>query len=87
MKKYWFYFGMGTQDGQIVHKNGIVGSNCDFCPIIDIENSVMLENNVIDFHVVNFQEVPEAMFLEFKRGLKERMASEVSKEEFEEITD
>jgi hypothetical protein len=37
--------------------------------------------------VVNFQEVPEAMFLEFKRGLKERMSSEVSEEEFEEIKD
>ena len=47
----------------------------------------MLENNVEDFHVVNFQEVPEAMFLEFKRGLKERMSSEVSEEEFEEIKD
>lgn len=87
MNKYWFYFGMGIKEGQIVHKNGIVGSDTEFCPIIDIENSVMLENNVEDFHVVNFQEVPEAMFLEFKRGLKERMSSEVSEEEFEEIKD
>ena len=38
MKKYWFYFGMGVKEGQIVHKNGIVGSDTEFCPIIDIEN-------------------------------------------------
>lgn len=69
-KKYWFYFGMGTKRSQVVHKNGIVGGEVEFFPIIDIENSVMEEDQVADFHVVNFFEVPEAMFLEYKEELK-----------------
>jgi hypothetical protein len=69
-KHYWFYFGMGTKRGQIVHKNGIVGADCDFCPIVDIENSVMEEDQVPDFHVVNFQEVPYGMFQQFTEDLK-----------------
>ena len=69
-KKYWFYFGMGTKRSQVVHKNGIVGGDVEFFPIIDIENSVMEEDQVADFHVVNFFEVPEAMFLEYKEELK-----------------
>jgi len=69
-KKYWYYFGMGTKRSQVVHKNGIVGAECEFCPIIDIENSVMEEDQVADFHVVFFTEVPEGMFLQFKEDLK-----------------
>ena len=84
MKKYWFYFGMGVKEGQIVHKNGIVGSDTEFCPIIDIENSVMSEDNVDQFHVVNFQEVPEAMFLEFKKGLHERNEVMLTEADFKE---
>ncbi len=70
MKKYWFYFGIGTKKGQTVHKNGIVGADCEFCPIVDIENSVMEEDQVVQFHVASFQEVPEKMFLQFREDLK-----------------
>lgn len=69
-KKYWFYFGMGTKRSQVVHKNGIVGGEVEFFPIVDVENDVMEEDQVTDFHVANFFEVPEAMFLQFKEDLK-----------------
>jgi len=68
-KKYWFYFGMGTKRSQVVHKNGIIGGEVEFFPIIDVENSVMEADQVQDFHVVNFFQVPEGMFLEFVEGL------------------
>lgn len=72
-KKYWFYFGMGTKEGQLVHKNGIVGADTDNCPVIDIEDSVMEEEDgVTQFHVVSFQEVPYQMFLDFKNGMAAR---------------
>ena len=70
VKKYWFYFGMGTKRSQVVHKNGIVGGFFEFFPIIDVENSVMEEDQVTDFHVVNFFEVPEEMFFQFKEDLQ-----------------
>lgn len=77
-KKYWFYFGMGTKEGRLVHKNGVVGADTDNCPVIDIEDSVMEENEgVTQFHVVSFQEVPYQMFLDFKEGLTRRSVTNV----------
>ena len=69
-KKYWFYFGMGTKRSQVVHKNGIIGGEVEFFPIVDVENSVMEEDQVTDFHVVNFFEVPQKMFLQFSADLR-----------------
>lgn len=69
-KKYWFYFGMGTKRSQVVHKNGIIGGEVEFFPIVDVENSVMEEDQVTDFHVVNFFEVPQEMFLQFSADLR-----------------
>lgn len=85
-KKYWFYFGMGTKRSQVVHKNGIIGGELEFFPIIDVENSVMEADQVQDFHVVNFFEVPEGMFLEFSAGLK-KPRPKVVEPEPEEATD
>ncbi len=69
-KKYWFYFGIGTKKGQVVHKNGVVGcDNMDVCPVIDIENSVMEEDQCPEFHVAYFKEVDKSMFDYFKEAL------------------
>jgi hypothetical protein len=71
-KKYWFYFGIGTKKGQVVHKNGVVGcDNMSVCPIIDIENSVMEEDQCPHFHVAFFKEVSKDMFDYFKKALAE----------------
>lgn len=83
-KKYWFYFGMGTKRSQVVHKNGIVGGEVEFFPIVDVENDVMEADQVQDFHVVNFFEVPEAMFRQFTEDLKKPRPN-VTEPEPEEI--
>ena len=71
-KKYWFYFGIGTKKGQVVHKNGVVGcDNMSVCPVIDIENSVMEEDQCPHFHVAFFKEVDKEMFDYFKKALAE----------------
>lgn len=71
-KKYWFYFGIGTKKGQVVHKNGVVGcDNMSVCPVIDIENSVMEEDQCPHFHVAFFNEVSKEMFDYFKKALTE----------------
>lgn len=80
-KKFWFYFGMGTKNGITVHKNGIVGADTEFCPVIDIENSVMEEDGAEQFHVVNFQEVSYGMFMEFKQKLLDREEAKKAGEE------
>ncbi len=71
MKKYWFYFGVGIKKGQTVTKNGMVGAECDTCPIIEIENSVMEEDQCPQFHVAYYKEVSEEEFLQFKKNLNE----------------
>ena len=71
-KKYWFYFGIGTKKGQMVHKNGVVCcDNMSVCPVIDIENSVMEEDQCPHFHVAFFKEVSKEMFDYFKKALAE----------------
>ena len=83
-KKYWFYFGIGTKKGQVVHKNGVVGcDNMSVCPVIDIENSVMEEDQCPHFHVAFFKEVSKEMFDYFKKALAEERPVIVEEDEGE----